>query len=161
MRRGIKENVKADNIVLEINSSRHAYAATPQEVVRSTTVSVLTIAATASEGDLAGAKLFKEIQETVSGLKEVLAKYCKTPSAQMDCLRAFEGFCGKEESRMMPIAKNVLHCLYEEDVVSEDAVFKWFKDNSGEDPDFGMSLRKKVKPFLEWLQEDSDDDESD
>ena len=32
MQRGFEEGVDADNLTLEINSSRHAYAATPQQV---------------------------------------------------------------------------------------------------------------------------------
>jgi hypothetical protein len=60
LHRGAAEGINPENLVLEINSSRHAYAATPQLVVQSVTQSILTIAKDGGDEEvLAGAKLLR------------------------------------------------------------------------------------------------------
>ena len=69
LQRGIKEGINPDNLVLEINSSRHAYAVTAGQVVQSVTVALLGIAGSNVDSEGNSAKLLKEIQKTVKVFK--------------------------------------------------------------------------------------------
>ena len=51
--------------------------------------------------------------------------------------------------------------MYENDVLAEEAILKWFEDKEEKFPEFGPKLRKSVKPFIDWLQEDDDESDSD
>ena len=106
----------------------------------------------------------KEVQACAKQFRPLLVKYCsKTLSAQADCLEAVEDFCVGNEA-MERVASKVLHLLYDIDVVSEDAILKWYEGETDavevRSKGFGAGFRKGVKPFIEWLQE-SEEEESD
>ena len=68
--RGFKEGINPDNLILEVNSSRHAYAVTASQVVTSVTVAILTIAQGALEGtEPSPAKLLLEIKKAMKLFK--------------------------------------------------------------------------------------------
>ena len=148
------------NLIVEINSSRYAYNANQTNVIQSVVGSILTLAFNQGS-DLLGAKLFKEVQRMIQNFLPLLLTYCKSPAAQLDCLYGLEEHCNNNGD-FSPIAKNTLHLLYEKDVVSEEAVMKWYKDEDEKFPEFGPKLRKQVKPFIDWLAEsESEEEESD
>ncbi len=164
LQRGAKEGINAENLVLEINSSRHAYAATPQQVVQSVTQSILTIA-TRGDSDsesFTGVKLLKSVQKSVSGFQALMAKYCsKTISAQVDCLVALAEFCASNAA-VEAIAAKVMQVLYDKDLLVEEAILKWYGEEEDEaveaaSPGFSKKFRDRVKPFVDWLEEDEDD----
>ena len=125
--------------------------------------SVLTIA---REDDLSGGKLVGAVKETAELFRPLLDKYCsKTPSAQNDCLEAVEDFCVDDEAMELVCAK-VVHVLYDDDIVSEEAVLKWHKRGKTDAVEarskgFGARFRVRMEKFIEWLEEDDDSDEED
>jgi len=68
LQRGIKEKIEPANLTVEINSSRHAYAATWSMVIHSVTMSLLTISLNAEEGRN-GPKLLKEIKRVIGQVR--------------------------------------------------------------------------------------------
>ena len=77
----------------------------------------------------------------------------------MDSIQALENFC-REETDVLAVATKTIHFLYELDVLSEDAIMSWFE--ADEDlTSFQKGFRAKVKPFIDWLQESEDDEDSD
>ncbi len=94
---------------------------------------------------------------------DMLQSYCKSPSTEMDCLLALEEFAS-DSPDFAAIAKNAIHLLYELDVVSEDSILRWYRrgaDGRDEDGDeeFAEEIRRKVKPLIEWLQEEDSSSE--
>ena len=155
LQRGAKEGVKVDNLVLEINSSRHAYAVTPTQVIHSVVTNILEIAAAANNQP----KLLAKVKKAFSDFNGLLAKYIKSATAQTDCLHALSHHClNEEEEEFLPILAKMVHFLYEEDILQEENILAWFKKA---DP----KCREKVKPFIEWLMteesSEEEDDESD
>ena len=139
LERGHSDGVKVDNLVLEINSSRHAYAVTQSQVVQSVVTSILqlgmwisrifffnfsivwfheffssTLQLGASQLDGNGSsakKLLIEVKKMLKMFVELLLKYVKTSGAQVDCLKALESVC-LEESHFLPIIAKV-HTFFE------------------------------------------------
>lgn len=54
----------------------------------------------------------------------------------------------------MPIASKIIHHLFDVDILSEEAILKWYQTTCG-------VLREKVKTLVEWLEEDSEDSSED
>ena len=155
LERGAKEGIKVDNLVLEVNSSRHAYAVTQTQVVQSVLASILQIAAShLDEDDVSNPKkLLVEVNKCLKMFMDLLNKYIKTSGAQADCLSGFESFC-LNKPHFLPIVAKVIQKLYDEDVLSDDAIFKWFESSTS-------TVKAKAKPFVEWLEEEDDDDDDD
>ena len=117
--------------------------------------SVLQIAATQVEMDNPKV-LLNEVNRYLKHFIGLLSKYVsteKTQGAQSDCLSALETFC-LDESHFLPIVAKIIHILYDKEIVSDEAVFKWFKNSNSK-------VKDKAKPFVEWLEEDEDEEESD
>lgn len=147
--RGAKEGVKVDNLVLEVNSSRHAYAVTQTQVIQSVLTSILEIASSQSDTS-SSAKLLSEVKKCIVQFTQLVLKYVKTNQAQVDCLAALESFVGQEADFLQIIAK-VVHVLYDQDILSDEAIFKWFAKLAS-----SSQIKEKMKPLIEWLEEDED-----
>ena len=64
----------------------------------------------------------------------------------------------------MGCAASFLKGIYDADLLSEDGIFAWANQRAKDiknDPDADKRFFMKVKPFVQWLQEDSEDEESD
>ena len=155
LQRGAKEGVKVDNLVLEVNSSRHAYAITPTQVIHSVLTAILEIAA-GNAAETPKQKLVIEVKKAFDDFNGLLAKYIKSSGAQTDCLNALSLHCLNEE-KFLPILAKMVHFLYQDDLLQEDPIKAW---NEKADP----KCREKVKPFIDWLEqveESSESEESD
>jgi len=155
LERGHSDGVKVDNLVLEINSSRHAYAVTQSQVVQSVVTSILQLGASQLDGNGSSAKkLLIEVKKMLKMFVELLLKYVKTSGAQVDCLKALESVC-LEESHFLPIIAKVIEDLHDKDILSEEAIVKWFRNIC-----HSNDVKARVQPFIDWLlAEDSEDDE--
>lgn len=156
LQRGAKEGVTSDNLALEVNSSRHAYAVTPGQVIQSVLTSILTIA----EGSGEGAKLLAQVKKLVGQFTDLIGKYVRSPLSQADCLKALEVHTKGHKETFLPILAKLVQVLYDVELVSEEAVLVWYQKAITD-----SDLKKKVKPFVEWLQEEDEesseqDDES-
>ncbi len=78
LQRGAKEGVNADNLTLEVNSSRHAYAVTPSQVITAVYVSIVTIAASQEGSDESPAKLLNNVKKCLKQFEQLLGKYVKS-----------------------------------------------------------------------------------
>ncbi|GAA5924014.1 hypothetical protein JCM10213_004472 [Rhodosporidiobolus nylandii] len=81
--------------------------------------------------------------------------------AMVDCLLIAQRFVADEGGADVRFWLRVLKGFYETDVVSDDAVFGWYKSakarsTGGEE---GKKLWAASRPFLEAIQEDDDDEE--
>ena len=126
--------------------------------------SVLAIAREDGGKDLSKAMLVRAVEEKASKFQPLLEKYCsKTLSAQNDCLEAVEDFCVDDEA-MEAVCVKVVQVLYDTDVVSEEAVLKWYYRKETEAVEarskgFGARFRARMEKFIQWLEEEEDESE--
>eukprot|EP01135_Chromosphaera_perkinsii_P012451 Nk52_evm62s2657 gene=Nk52_evmTU62s2657 len=148
VRRGSVENIPTDNIVLEINGSKHAYNIPPAEVRHSVLLAIFDAAVqmpTLKEA-------LKTAQRSVGKFAELMNNYFKTTSRedQMYFIRSLE-----QVYISHPVLKggfgNLLHLCYNEDVLVEEVILMWY--NAPDGSETGMKMRAESKTFVQWLEE--------
>ena len=114
------------------------------------------------------AQMIKNVEKFSEALEAVVAKKQDQISLvsileSLACSQApFEGRTGG--ARVLGCASSFLKGIYDADVLSEDGTFGWANQRAKEiknDPDADQRFFMKVKPFVQWLQEASEDEESD
>lgn len=91
----------------------------------------------------------------------LLAQFTKTPKAQLSLLRAVQDFC-YENIHFMKVFHKIAISFYKHDVVSEDAILKWYTE--GHSPKGKSVFLDQMKGFVEWLknaEEESEEEEED
>ncbi|XP_026765350.2 translation initiation factor eIF-2B subunit epsilon [Galleria mellonella] len=151
--RGYDEKLKCDFLILEINSSRYAYNIQLHEV------NFFVVRALLSLPVLTESKnVLSTVKNILKFFRPVLSNYIKTKSSIMDCLKAIEDSCIKCEW-LDGKAGQILHLFYEDDVVDEDSLLEWREDlKENESPIFNQT---SILKFFEWLQEASEESDSD
>lgn len=81
---------------------------------------------------------------------------------------AIEDLLGNVEKKLTPYMAHVLKAMYENDVLDEETLIRWFDSPAESDwlvsKQVAAQMRTKAKPFIEWLKsadEDEDDEEDD
>ena len=99
--------------------------------------------------------LFEGIQrgfaKEVMKKKKYLAAAAADEGSQIALLCAIESFFGKVNVEAVKEVALVLKGLYDDDVLEEDFIFKWFRQGlSGSNKE--SPIWKNAKPFIEWLE---------
>lgn len=162
--RGIEEHSIAENIILEINSSKHAYNVPVNEVNSLVIKAVLNLALNSDEN------FSSTIKSNLKYGLPIIQNYIKSISSQNDCIYSIEEFQlqNKELVTSLHLIK-IIKFLYEENVLEEDLILKWFykpKSLSDHVTSEQETLRKskEVGLFIKWLEEaeeESTDDQDD
>jgi translation initiation factor eIF-2B subunit epsilon len=176
-KRGITENVSCDNLILEVNSMKHAYNIQINEVNTLMIQALIEVADSAAEGTTLAAKTLS----LVKFLLPLIKNYVRDETSQSDCLLALEEYylCNKETFNASLLVK-VIKFLYDNDILEEEVICEWFRDASGElsclihklkeeevDEEKvncqRLSLRKErlVKQFIQWLEEADEESSED
>ncbi|CAG4964568.1 unnamed protein product [Parnassius apollo] len=149
--RGYDEKLKCDYLILEINSSRYAYNIQLHEV------NFFVIRAMLSMPILIDSKsVLVTVKDILKFFRPILSNYIKTKSSIMDCLRAVEESCIKYEW-LDGKAGQIVHLLYEFDIVDEDSLLEWYDDLK--DNESLLVNQTSIVKFFEWLQEASEESE--
>ncbi|KAJ8682047.1 hypothetical protein QAD02_017839 [Eretmocerus hayati] len=181
--RGYQDQLKCENLILEINSSRYAYNVTIRQVSYNVIKAILSLPlldyASRTKSTLnpktQAAEYLKSLRAILSYFQPVIENYIKTVIAQEDCLRALKDSASKNRDFVIPCAQTILHHFYDNDILSEDKIIDWFErgceyddqthsDNddisSSQEDNIAESLRKTVSPFIKWLKEAEEDSSS-
>merc|ERR1712150_55231 len=160
MQRGFEDNTEEGNLILEINSSRHAYAITQPLVVRCIIMSVLSIGTMAArQMDTTSNTLLAEVRTKLDFFKNVIKKYVKNPSSELDCLKGIEQYCQQDENFLIILAKTIFFMYDQMDVLSEEAILSYCKEERVvNENSIIYKIRKKLDQLIQWLEEAESDD---
>ena len=169
LQRGFEDKTEDGNLVLEVNASRHAYAVTATEVVQRVVMSVFGIASSASKDDSDANALLGEVRTKLNFFKGLIQRYVKTELSEIDCLKGLEMYCW-ENQNFLNVSSKTIHYMFDKlDMLSEEAILAWYYDEN-DDEDGGSDasskanqiiskkLRQKLKPLIDWLNEDDDEE---
>ncbi|KFM76255.1 Translation initiation factor eIF-2B subunit epsilon, partial [Stegodyphus mimosarum] len=147
LQRGIEEKVKSENMILEINSSKHAYNVTMKEVNTLLIKAILKIPLEIQK-DLTVQQYLAKIKISLTFFQPLISNYIRSAESQLDCLSSVEEFMKNHED-LAPAAVKVIHFWYDRDILNEPVILKWFSNLTSEND----RIRSQVSSFIKWLQE--------
>ncbi|XP_076445961.1 translation initiation factor eIF2B subunit epsilon-like [Babylonia areolata] len=161
--RAKEENINLDNLILEVNSLKHAFNIAIKEVHQAV-VKVLVEVPLCAHSKAQGKELFTAVLRHVDTHRGLLKHYIKNKEAQWDCLHALEDFAVENE-RMLSVLSKVVQYLYDKDVLDERIIIAWHNTEAVEDEEEEHNkIRKQMEAFVTWLneaEEESEDDDDD
>ena len=179
IRSGMADSVNADNTILMINASKHAYNIPIQEVPLAIIKAILegprrTPSATTPSSSSASlpalpssSDLLQYVQSAVTFFATLLQHYIKGPTLQLRVVETL-GDCAERQQSVLTILPRLLLLLYNTDIVEETAILKWYSQCSSSSSSSStydskwQDVLAAAKPVVEWLEnaseESSDDD---
>ncbi|CAL4133685.1 unnamed protein product, partial [Meganyctiphanes norvegica] len=156
---GLREKTACENIVLEINSSRHAYNISMEDVLTSVIHGILRSGE--NLGDKSEEELWKGVKTSIAAFKDVLLNYVKKPRDQIITLNAIEQLV-EESTQYIPLVQKILYELNQtHEILDDQVVVHWYKKGGAHTAVFSK-IKPSISRFIEWLeQEDSDDEDED
>jgi translation initiation factor eIF-2B subunit epsilon len=164
IRRGPAEQVSVDNMILEINSSKHAYNIAIGEVPGSILKAILCGPQQEGQDTLSAKELFAYCESSLLYLSPLLQNYVKSLESQLQLIQTLEEQAFLNEIVGI-IFVRILHSLYDKDVIKEIAIMKWntlsVTGSSEETLKHHERLKKQAQPFIQWLDEAEEESDSD
>ncbi|CAH8829200.1 unnamed protein product [Trichobilharzia szidati] len=172
LERGERHSYPAETMILEVNSLKHAYNVPIEDFGFLLTKALLDLTRDHLSSEAQNDCSKSSVVEFITSLRKFLSKF---KSVLSSCMSGFQNTgriylqavedAACYDPLIFASSMSIIHTLYDCDLVLEDDVW-WWKDNSplllDEDiADKTKSLREKIKPFLDWLEqaEEEDDDE--
>ncbi|VDL71947.1 unnamed protein product [Nippostrongylus brasiliensis] len=136
------------NLILEINSSKLAYNISMEDVAKHVFLAFLS---------LPGNETWTRLKELCTKWKLLFKNYYKPKKSQVQLLLAIEDRYKESTAEFGPMVTRLVHFLYNDlDVIEEEAILEW-----AESLDQSSELRRIMKPIVDWLQEDSEEEDDD
>lgn len=161
LQRGIEEKLIAENLILEINSSKHAYNVPMNEV------NSLVLKAILKLTHQAGGDFLVTLKEHMKYMLPVIQNYIRSDESQKDCIYSLEEFYLSNDDTIKPVVfVKILQYLYDKNVLSEETILPWFNE-----PDYlpehevkdqkRLRGQKELILFTKWLSEAEEESDSD
>lgn len=161
--RGYEEAIENENLVLEVNSSKHAYNVSIDDVYSSIVKALLMLPDKLTKNRPQSVfEYWTIIERSIKRFTQLLLNYVKTDESRDLILKTMEEYFLSRHCKHLTetaLAKT-FHVLYDIDVLDEESILRWHEDYEQGD-EFRRELRSKpaFKQLIEALEADSDEDE--
>ncbi|KAF2071925.1 hypothetical protein CYY_006762 [Polysphondylium violaceum] len=162
VKRGINEKLLLENIQLEINGLKFAYDRGSLDCLTAILPVLLEVPNIKS---ITLKEMTSTIQKNISKYAKILSKF-SSEEIQLDFIFNIVEFCDENEEYKAAF-QSILHSLYENDVISEEAIFEWADETENDEDEENHFYLNKCRQFINWLKEaeeeseDEDDDDED
>lgn len=150
------EDSAAENVVLEINASRHAYNMSMEEVLMTVTQAIIRAGEKMNPDkyDLEG--LWVLTKKSLSKFPDVFRNYVRKPRDQLLVLKAFESLMN-EHRPYLPLAQKILYELNQvHDILDDEVLLHWYKKGLASSP-VSTTIKNSIEKFMDWLEEEDED----
>ncbi|RUS85553.1 hypothetical protein EGW08_006696 [Elysia chlorotica] len=167
--RADSEKIKEENVILEINSLKHAFTVPINEVIHSLPCAFIDLARKLAESSGSTVpSVLAAFKSVASRYSPVMCNYMKDSESQLTAIAGLGDFVIKNEA-YRPRLPQLVNILYDADVLSEGSIMSWYNQApSNTNPSRAKChafLKKLVEPFVSWLQtaesESSEEDDGD
>ncbi|OWF44225.1 translation initiation factor eIF-2B subunit epsilon-like [Mizuhopecten yessoensis] len=159
--RAREENIRTENLILEINSLKHAYNIDIHDLHGMVVKAVVDLGMKENP-DEKGIQLLTNIKTHMKRNLTLIKNYIKGADSQLDCLQMLEEFSIMDE-QISGVLMKLIHYMYEDiDLLSEQVIVRWHK--SIPDEEGHLDVKQQMQPFIKWLQEaeeESSEEDSD
>ncbi|XP_062518450.1 translation initiation factor eIF-2B subunit epsilon-like [Corticium candelabrum] len=164
IRNGIAERVSVDNMILEVNSSKHAYNIAISDVPASILRAILSGPQQAKHNHQTPKELLTYSREALEYLSPLLQNYVKSLESQLQLIQSLEELAFSNET-VSVVFMGILRSLYDSDIIEEVAITKWNAspvDSGNKDTyQHHERMKKQAQPFLLWLEQAEEESSSD
>lgn len=162
--RGYEETIRNENLVLEVNSSKHAYNIGIDDVYATIAKAILLLPEKLSQRPESVVEYSKVVEASIEKFKQFLLNYVKAAESRATFLFAMGDLhlSMQVEHLTDTVLAKVIYKLYEIDALDEDSILDWFRNYDEEDK-LQKELRKKpaLCQLVAALEADSDEEDSD
>ncbi|XP_051122313.1 uncharacterized protein LOC127245460 isoform X2 [Andrographis paniculata] len=156
--RGVHENVKEDHIILEVNSLRLSCNLTATDCASALFYAMMKLALDTAHSSTG--ELVKNVITVVTKWKKLLKYYLSSLDEEIEVILKFEEMCLESMKEYSPIFVQILHVLYDKDILQEDAILNWAAEKQEADESDKVFL-KQAEKFIQWLNEAPEEDDED
>ncbi|GFN79411.1 translation initiation factor eif-2b subunit epsilon [Plakobranchus ocellatus] len=169
--RAESEKIKEENLILEINSLKHAFTVPINEVIHSLPCSFIDLAKKLQGNSGASVPSVLAAFKTISSrYSSVLCNYMKDSESQLTAISGIGDFVVKNEEYRTRLPQ-LFNILYDADVLTEASIIVWYNQSPSPPGSnkalYHSFLKKLAQPFITWLQtaesesseEEEDEDE--
>ena len=174
LERAYIQKPKIENIIVELNILKPTYDVSPIEFDQAITRAIFLLPFEKKITNSEKVDYWTTLKLTMDQLtKSILKNYMRTSNeqAQIRLLNQLDLICLEYIHPIGERILNILHYLYDHDVVDEERILQWYENKQEQikKDSFEMNPEEKVyydklKQFIEWLQnaeiEEDDDDDS-
>ncbi|CAO2837518.1 unnamed protein product [Amaranthus hypochondriacus] len=153
--RAVQENIKDDNVILEVNSLRLSFNMAAADCAGAIFYSVMKLAVeTAHSSNI---ELHKSVAKVITTWKKLLKYYLSSVDEEIEVILKFEEICSESAKELSPLFAQILHILYDVDIIQEEAILAWESEKQEADEADKVFL-KQAQTFIDWLKTASEED---
>ncbi|KAG6773305.1 hypothetical protein POTOM_020570 [Populus tomentosa] len=154
--RAVNENIKVPDVILEMNSLRLSYNMTSADCAGAIFYAMMKQAleiphATAGE-------LRKNAASIIDAWNNLLKFYSKEIDDQIEVIMKFEEMCLESVKEFSPHFSQILHILYDKDILEEDAILRWADEKKDAEESDKVFVKQSEK-LIQWLREASEEED--
>ncbi|KRY47456.1 Translation initiation factor eIF-2B subunit epsilon [Trichinella britovi] len=123
---GAEEKVPSENMILEINSSKHAYNVTMEQVYQAVVNGLFQLPLEQANCQLSAVDYWKALMPVMRYLEPVLKNYFKNIQSQQILLDVLLNLAVQNECIQSALVR-IVHSLFEMDILEEDQILNWYE----------------------------------
>ncbi|XP_071692880.1 translation initiation factor eIF2B subunit epsilon-like [Rutidosis leptorrhynchoides] len=154
--RAVHENVKEDHVILEVNSLRLSYNMALENCASALFYSMMKLALDTPHKS--ATDLVKNVDDVMSRWGKLLKPYLQGVDDEIEVIMKFEEICLESGKEYAPLFVQILHLLYDKDIIQEEAVLNWSSEKEDADESDKVFV-KQAEKFIQWLNEASVEEE--
>ncbi|KAK8541913.1 hypothetical protein V6N13_137506 [Hibiscus sabdariffa] len=156
--RAVHENVKVDHAVLEVNALRLSYNMASVDCAGAIFYSMMKLAVESPHSS--ASELHKNAAEMITKWQKLLKSFLHDIDEEIEVILKFEEMCLESAKEFAALFPQVLHLLYDKEILQEDAILRWADEKEGADESDKVFLKRSEK-FIQWLKEAEEEDDDD
>ncbi|XP_038990853.1 translation initiation factor eIF-2B subunit epsilon isoform X2 [Hibiscus syriacus] len=154
--RAVNENVKVDHAVLEVNALRLSYNMASVDCAGAIFYSMMKLAVESPHNS--ASELHKNAADIITKWQKLLKSFLHDIDEEIEVVLKFEEMCLESAREFAALFPQILHLLYDKEILQEDAILKWADEKEGADAADKVFLKHSEK-FIQWLKEAEEEDE--
>ncbi|XP_039021865.1 translation initiation factor eIF-2B subunit epsilon-like, partial [Hibiscus syriacus] len=154
--RAVNENVKVDNAVLEVNALRLSYNMASVNCAGAIFYSMMKLAVESPHNS--ASELHKNAADIISKWQKLLKSFLHDIDEEIEVILKFEEMCLESAKEFATLFPQILHLLYDKEILQEDALLRWADEKEGADEADKVFLKRSEK-FIQWLKEAEEEDD--
>ncbi|KAG4165925.1 hypothetical protein ERO13_A13G101100v2 [Gossypium hirsutum] len=156
--RAVHENVKVDLAVLEVNALRLSYNMASVDCGGAIFYSMMKLAVESPHNS--ASELHRNAADIVTTWQKLLKSFLHDIDEEIEVILKFEEMCLESAKEFAALFPQILHLLYDKEILQEDAILRWADEKEGADESDKVFLKRSEK-FIQWLREaeEEEDDE--